>query len=372
MQSTPNIKYKIALTVGASISPSITFKTGVPQNIAFLFDLLKLLGHEVTLVTEENISVSNISLSKQKSYPIISLSSTYKTNKLDLLLEIGQTLTPTARSKTSSTGCKIISVRCGNSLIIDMEDLFTKSSKQTGFQHVKNGLDHIWILPHHTHQATYLESLLDAKSSVMPYIWEPDFLHDNFNNPSFRDKPNVYIMEPNMSVLKNALIPLVILNNQYLYSPHSFNKAYIVNGQQFANDPYFLNNIVKNLDVLNGNIAKDKVFFTPRCTFQDALTYPDILLSHQWLNGLNYLSLEALYLGVALVHNSEYLKGVGYFYPEFDAALGQKALNEALSNHEHSFSQQRDENRLFLKQYSIFNKSVQDGYTELITNALNN
>lgn len=364
--------YKIGITVGASINASILFKTGVPQNIVFLYELLKLLGHEVTLLSETPPPSETVSLSENRTYPIKSITSVFKPSKLDVVLEMGMVLTPNARMQLSSSGCKIISVRCGNSLIIDMEDFFTKSTQTGGFQHVKAGLDHIWILPHHTHQKTYLESLLDSKASVMPYIWEPFFLNtDKFNPSKFLPAPNIYIMEPNISVLKNALIPLTILNNQYKFSPSSFNQAFIVNGHKLQSDQYFLNNIVTNLDALNPKLAKDKVFFTPRCQLQEALTRPDILLSHQWLNGLNYLSLEALYLGAGLVHNSEYLKELGYFYPDFDVYLGQKALNDALKNHEFNFLTQRKQNRNFLKKYSISNCDVQAKYSKLLSDVIN-
>jgi hypothetical protein len=365
-------QYKIGISVGRSIDSSILFKTGVPQNIAILFELLQQLGHEVTLLTETPPISNTASLSKNKTYPIKSVKEALDPIGLDIALEMGMVFTPNTRSLISATGCKIISVRCGNSLIIDMEDLFTKSSQPDGYQHVKKDLDHIWILPHHIHQKTYLESLLDTEASIMPYIWEPIFLEpDLFNENYSRKVPNIYIMEPNISVLKNALIPLAILNNQYSYAPESFNQGFIVNGQNLQTNPYFLNNIVANFDVLNAKMSKDKVFFTPRCKLQEALTQPDILLSHQWLNGLNYLSLEALYLGVGLVHNSSYLKEVGYFYPGFDAHLGQLALNDALQNHAANFSSHLAKNRQFIKKYSIFDTTVQNEYSKLLEQAIN-
>jgi hypothetical protein len=44
--------------------------------------------------------------------------------------------------------------------------------------------------------------------------------------------------------------------------------------------------------------------------------YGDVVLSHQWENGLNFLYIDALYLRYPLVHNSPYFKECGYYYPE--------------------------------------------------------
>ena len=52
------------------------------------------------------------------------------------------------------------------------------------------------------------------------------------------------------------------------------------------------------------------------------------------LNGLNYLHMEALYLNMSLVHNSEYIKKCGYYYPNFDVREGARVLRHAIKNHD--------------------------------------
>ncbi|MEH6504570.1 MAG: DUF2827 family protein [Cycloclasticus sp.] len=363
--------YKVGISIGSTMDDTKMSITGVPQNIVFLYELLNLLGHNVTLLTDTAISVGTIKLAPGRLYNICSINDVTGSASLDIFLEMGQIFTSSARQILNSTGCKIVSVRCGNALIIDMEDLFTKSAIIEGKQHIRDYIDHVWILPHHVHQSSYLASLLDAKASVMPYIWEPFFIEDDkFNSKVFRDKLNIYVMEPNFSVLKNALIPMVIINNQFKIDPDSFGQAFIVNGDKLPTNNYFINNITANLDSLNSYIAPDKVFFTPRCQFQEAFVQPDVLLSHHWFNGLNNLSFEALYLGVAFVHNSEFFKELGYFYPGFDTYLGQSALNDALNNHKKNFTSHLTKNHALLKKYSIFDESVQNKYSELLQLAI--
>lgn len=363
-------KYRIGISIGSTMDLSKMSVTGVPQNIVFLYELMALMGHEVTLITDAAVSYQTIQLARGKSYNICSINDVSGPSQLDVFLEMGQIFTVAHRQLLHASGCKIVSVRCGNALIIDMEDLFTKSAVIEGKQHIQDYIDHVWILPHHKHQASYLESLLEAKASVMPYIWEPYFIDEAQFNNTFRDPLNIYVMEPNFSVLKNALIPMVIINNQFKVDPNSFNQAFIVNGDKLPKNTYFLNNITANLDSLNARIAPNKVFFTPRCQFQEAFVQPDVLLSNHWLNGLNNLSFEALYLGVAFVHNSEFFQELGYFYPGFDAHLGQQALNDALKNHKTNFADHLSKNREFVKRYSIFDTKVQNEYSELLQIAI--
>ena len=60
---------------------------------------------------------------------------------------------------------------------------------------------------------------------------------------------------------------------------------------------------------LNASATKEAAgIFFERCRFSDVFSHPDILLSHQWNNALNYLYLEALYKNIPLVHNSDFLQ----------------------------------------------------------------
>ncbi len=63
--------------------------------------------------------------------------------------------------------------------------------------------------------------------------------------------------------------------------------------------------------------------------------YTDIVLAHQWENGLNYAYNDALYGGYPFVHNSTLLpKGVGYYYEGFDAFHGADVLLNVIDNHD--------------------------------------
>ena len=63
--------------------------------------------------------------------------------------------------------------------------------------------------------------------------------------------------------------------------------------------------------------------------------YVDVVLSHQWENGLNYAYNDALYGGYPFIHNSRLLpKDVGYYYSEFDAFEGARVLLDVIKHHD--------------------------------------
>ena len=370
----PNKQLTFALSIRDDISDSNLFTNGISQNIIFLCDLFELLGHKVMLLVNTKRQQKKITFRNKKSYRVFTTDEMVeKKIHLDLAFEIGQILSIKQRKLLAQLGAKMVTLHCGNQLIMDMELLFYGDGKKTGKRHISHNTDDVWIIPQHAHQLTYMEVLTGARVSICPCIWEPSFLpKEHKKSMKFRDVPNIYVMEPNLSVVKNALIPITIIEALHQESPDHFNQAFIINGMKIHNHPYFLNNIASNFHSTNAKITGEKVFFTPRASLEDAFTHYDILLSHHWRNELNYLSFEALYYNIPLVHNSDAMKSVGFFYPDFDVKKGKKALTKALTEYKANFKEHEQRNKEFLKTISISNKDVQDKYKELIEQALAN
>ena len=365
-------KYTIVISIDGRINADFLYANGVSQNIILLYELFELLGHKSFLFTRKPVKNQKLDLGMGKQFDCRSLEELKADNcPIDLFFEAGAVTTSGERRILHNLGAKVVSVHYGNSLIIDMENIIYRNNKDAGFQHISEGVDHIWVSPHHAYHQSYLEIVYSAKASVVPFIWNSKFIKDkHFRKKDFRKVSNIYIMEPNISVVKNALIPITIIEALYRTDPTAFNQAFIASGMEIKDKAYMLNNIVRNMPSLNANIAKNKVSFSPRCKFDDAFVHPDILLSHHWNNGLNYLSLEALHHNIPLVHNSEFFQEVGYFYPDFDVHKGVKALKDALENHQDNFAQHQQQNQVFLEQFSIHNKDIQKQYQQLLAQAI--
>ena len=60
----------------------------------------------------------------------------------------------------------------------------------------------------------------------------------------------------------------------------------------------------------------------------------DCLVTHQHYNELNYIYMDAIFLrGIPMVHNSNAIKEVGYYYNDFNLPEGKEKLKEAILTH---------------------------------------
>jgi hypothetical protein len=342
----------------------VIFSNGFGQNIKFFYDLLVLLGHSPTFLVTEKFNKQKLFLAG-KEYRFISYEQLKKKGDFNIIFEVGTTVHEGWKQLLRERdGAKIVSIRYGISLVMDMEQIAHPPTLTKGLHRKRP--DFVWTSPHIAYGLPYLETVYEAKGAVCPYIWEPDFVKRQFT--AFKEKAprDIYVMEPSISVVKNALIPLAIVEEVYREDPDSFGKATIVNGMKYNNEEYFLDNIVRNFS--SARAEAKKVYFTPRAPFDFVFKRPDVLLGHQWGCELNYLYLEAIYAGLPLVHNAESLQELGYFYPGFDCHKGKEQCLKALRDHDEQRALK--EGKRFLQRYSIHNREVQKKYASLIEEVL--
>jgi hypothetical protein len=231
----------------------------------------------------------------------------------------------------------------------------------------KAGQDAIWVLPHYKKTMQFLSVIHSCPSYCVPYIWEPDFVEKQFKQSKREEKPNIFVMEPNISSAKTALIPMAIIEKLYRLDPEKFDKAVIFNSERFANRENFLYNFVDNMPSLQAR--NGKVFFNKRDTINNIFVKPDILLTHQVDNELNYLTNEALNMGIPVVHNSPPYKDFGYYYPDMNVDDGVEQILNVIANHDPVKDIEKNEG--FLKGFSIYNKNVQNEYAKLLALVVN-
>ena len=75
---------------------------------------------------------------------------------------------------------------------------------------------------------------------------------------------------------------------------------------------------------------------------------------------------EALYGGFPLVHNSPFLKDVGYYYEDFDIDDGVHALERAVFEHDNSIKNYQKKANAFLSTINPNNQIVIDEYDKEI------
>ena len=215
--------------------------------------------------------------------------------------------------------------------------------------------DEIWLLPEYFQWfAPMLRSLNRCPVVEVPYIWSPQFLVQRIaevkssgfefgyqaDRLAYAGKPvglRAAIFEPNVSVAKVCTIPMLICDQAYRSVPDSVSFMHVLNTLHLKDHQTMLH-LANSLSLVAGH----KALFQGRHDFAGYMAMnADAVVSHQWTNDQNYLYLDALYGAYPLIHNSPWLKGAGYFYPDFDCAEGAKQLVLAATVHDQNIVRYR-------------------------------
>ena len=354
------------MNIGITCNSKSNFKNliycnGITQNVIFLYKLLKH-QHNPTLLLFNDETLPD-------EYDHITFSeATTKKTQIDVILQVGVALNEDEKLKLKIyCGSTIYMVKLGNQMMMDMESMiFDKYGDKLYF--TKYG-EAIWASPHYMYQASYLSQMYKKNVYESPYIWEPDFVKVQFKSEDFGHKPNIVVMESNIQTTKNCLIPFAIVDKLYNTEPDSFDKFKVCNAVEIASNKCYNNNILPSLLVLAS--YNKKSVFLGRQTFDEMFQKPDILLSFQNDNELNYLYCEALYANVPLVHNSPALKkeNVGFYYDKCDIEQGYIAVQDALKNY--NFDDNKRRNMMYLEKLSINNALNIEKYNTLLNMHIN-
>jgi len=264
------------------------------------------------------------------------------THEIDVLIEMGAILPIEWMRRIHARGAKIVCFGVGHNYNAVAETAVFPL-KQAGIHLTDPTLrTETWGLPHHAKTGSAMMQTLTRKPMVtMPHIWSPLFLDKTIEaaereDKSFGFRPSqgerrgwrVAIFEPNISVVKSYLVPMLLCEEAYRSNPEAISYMMVMNSFQMKEHQTFLR------FALNLDLTKDhKATYEPRVLFTTAMAghQMDAVVAHHWECGMNYDYYDALYGGYPFIHNSEYLQaaGVGIFYPGFSAREGAQALVEA-------------------------------------------
>lgn len=366
------------MKIGITLNLSVNFwSNGLNQNVKFLYDTLKRLGHEVYYVTNHK-PIEKFKFNHK--YMLWSDVLKDSSESFDVFIAAGFIVEHRefALLKSRNPNTKIILLQLGNVLMFEMRDIIQPPSGDGfRFNPVETGelLDAIWISTHHEFGSEYLKVAYGNDNvRVAPYIWDPYFIQSKiedlklngkspFFNPDLVNR--VQIFESNTLVNKNFLVPFCIAHKARDMFPGSIDGINVFCTQKQRNTDYFKSFMSKFSSVRE----KDFTFFNNRWCTLDALSkFGGVIVSHQYDNDLNYAHFEALYMGVPLVHNSKTLMDEGYYYPDFNIDMGAKQLQNAILNHKDIHDEYMQRGREFVAKYSPHNKDTLHQYQLLLEN----
>jgi len=365
------------MKIGITLDMSTAFwANGMQQNIVFLHDMIKRLGHECLYVTHKEPAFI---LNKKHNGVMLNDLLEDPNEKLDILIIAGFDLFPEMydKLKERNPNFKTILVHFGNKLMDDIHHaVMTKSNKDP--LNKPKYLSQIWTSPQHKFGKEYIKTYYNfEKVLTIPFIWDSFFVEEKIKelskkglDPSFKESEvsSICVFEPNISHIKNCLIPIMICENLFKNDKDIINSVNIFGCQRIKFNPFF-EKLMNRLDIVK---KKDFCYFNKRWGSLNALSkFGSTIISHQINNELNYAYLEALFLNLPLIHNSPVLENVGYFYPEFDVDFGAKQLKNAILNHSKTLEQSKQDNRSFLKEYSPYDHKNIQIYNSIINDNSN-
>ncbi len=287
--------------------------------------------------------------------------------------------------RKSGKNKRVVSYKCGNNYVITMENILFKPQEDKTHQYEKN-YDEVWYIPQQDEvNSGYYKTLYRTNSIIVPFIWHEKFIfqsitdiHKGFKSGQYKkdwqyeigkEKKVLGIMEPNLNIVKFCLIPTMIAEESYrtIEGRKRIDKLRITNSGAVSNNKEFLS-IIGTFD-----LYKDKKV-SAESRYQTAymLTqHIDILICHQILNPLNYLYLDAAYLGYPVLHNAPMCKDLGYYYEGSDTVKAAEILNDILVNHDSKIKEYNERNDLVLLRYHADNNELVETYDRLIEGLFN-
>lgn len=343
--------------------PSNLFTNGCFQQSLFLWKTLNnIQGIECDMVSvEPEYTKFDENLGDQD---IIYLTSE-SVKQYRIVFTLSLTLNPTNEMEILKTmkknNIKLIDVLCGN-LYILLQEEFTFGVHNIMKNYRNEHIDEVWVLEMYAYAQNFLQMVYDKPVKVLKYVWGPDIIQKyiSLNNIDpvpkelKNNKINICIYEANMSLHKNAFIPLLIAENFLKRFPNRLNKCYMFCKENMKNNGFY-----EKLELCKqGKFEYHSRMIMPTTihTLNKSTGFKTVVLSNTMLNNLNFLHLELLYMGIPIVHNCLPFNN-GLYYDSFK-------LNDAVDLLEKARIEQVDTklNGEIINRFHYDNKTIQTNW----------
>jgi hypothetical protein len=367
----PNRKLRVGVTIHIRDGHQSIWENGIFQNCVFLVQLFNLSPEVEKTVLVNGSGAKEVHPSMmfdQVGVEMIDLPAALES--LDVVIEMSSQVPEDWLAAFRSKGGRIAWMRM-NDYAIDVERA-VYNLPPAGVCSSKV-YDAIWAIPGHRNICTdYFAISCRAPVKIVPHLWTSEFIDKgistlptgvSFGYQSGKPRWRMCCFEPNLNTVKTSITPMLVCEEAYRKKPAMFDFIRICNTINSKEYPGFVN-FARSLDIVNHGLASFEGRFA---IYEYMAHYGDCIISHHWENGQNYLYYEALYGGYPLIHNSEFIRDLGYFYPDFDCQAGGEALVRAFETHDKNLDSYKTKSAEFLKTLNIHHRPNIEAYSnELI------
>ena len=370
--SKPHRKLRVGVTIHIRDGHQSIWENGIFQNCVFLVQLFNLSPEVDKAVLVNGSGVKEVHPSmmfNEVGVEMIDLSTALET--LDVVIEMSSQVPEDWLEKFRARGGRIAWMRCGNDFVIDIERAMY-NKPHAGLSSAKK-YDAVWTLPEYEKSCTdYFALTARAPVKIVPHLWTPEFFEKGMKTlpqgVSFGYKPGhtrwrVCSFEPNICMVKTCVTPMLVCEEAYRRNPKLLEYFRVCNTLHLKENPALVR-FANSLDIVKHGVTTFEGRFA---IYEYMAHYGDCIISHHWENGQNYLYYEALYGGYPLIHNSEFIRDLGYFYPDFDCHAGADALVQAFETHDKNLANYKAKSVEFLQTLGInYKHNIKDYTKELL------
>jgi hypothetical protein len=309
----------IFLATGPITQESL-FLNGLHQNSLTLYTLFERLGYRCHCLTD----VSEAFLEGYRSLEPETYLQNPEPYRLALYIEIGHAFDAAWRSLLQRRGVRVIKLLLGNVRNIDLE--MTHHMNVSFYHHVIGNYDEIWTSPHYRRNCAYAAALYSTPCRTVPYVWSPAWiqrLHRYVRRPW--TVTDLVVAEPNISFQKHCLYPLLLVEAFASRVPEWTGRLILQNTERFQ-----VNGLLQQR--VAASPLKDRIVLRNRQPLAEILrdNPSAAFVCHQVTNEYNYMTLELLYLGYPVLHNSKPWATHGYAWDEEDWSASLRTLQQML------------------------------------------
>ena len=367
----PSTKGKVGLLLKR---PESVFSNGCVQQPLFLKKTLVAAGFEVVFLGIE----ANYTVFEHTDEPILQTTPATDFSSFDcvilasVILVENENNTPYIRN-LERYGVIVINFVCGNIFVLHQEE-FVFAKHHIMHHYMQKYYKVNWVMEMYDYARDYLQMMSGVSTRICPYVWDPDIVRSYVDANSLcktmgdvRDKINVVVFEANMSIHKNALVPILICEEFYRRWPDRLNTVYL-----FCSD-----SVVPQSEALVEGL---RVFRDKKVEVYGRIVMPYIMdmisktnpylttcLSYTVMNRLNFLHLELMYLGIPIVHNCQPFDN-GYWYGDFELMRAAEILDVVRTGFDKDVYRERCEP--IIRSFASDHPDRVSGYSELINEAV--
>ena len=344
--------------VGISYRPNDPlFYSGWNQTALLLVELFTLLGVDVVLVDS-----SNSDTKWWPEYPVrVSTANLYETKHLDLLIDIDGLIHPDARAAASQK--TIVFLRS----FLQFTEMDASVYIETPY--VPRSMKHVheiwcWDLLNPVATIPSIQTLFPCPIRRVPFIWSPavaDHYSKDISVIKYHTNENlnkdtmwhIHVAEKNKENTSSAVLPLVAVRE--LCQRKVLNATYLIHNMSAIKDNRFLKeNVLDNIE--SANLPLEMV---PKEPFYSWLSDHSILFSHSRFTPLRIGLLNAVWMGIPLIHNSPVLRDLhstlhSMFYTGNEISGMCAAFSSFIKSPYSFYDNLHDIRMSILTQYGIF------------------